>query len=371
MLYVARYNHADSGLYEIRYTAGAGPPATDGDQTKLNGKTGPMAVNQARILIGDGDGATNYRLYYGDEGSIAGGITTLANFVDVAPYQGGSGLLLLAPTEPSDLLIARENAPWVAIQGDITATSTAIREYGGVHPGTYAEQDVTRTPHGIAYIVPGSGIYLTDGRTWTLLSKQIESFYKPALGGAVNLISWGTMAYLGQWLFCPKGYVYDFETGGWFKVTDLGSPSYWLADNRDFSVWGVREDENFIMYEYKPFDSIGGVAGSSRYHTYTWRSAPFARQDGRQTRIREVQIFLRASATSDITVTRKNADDGGSTARTVTGLTAGRHQVVFQFPNEGSEYQDITITPSAQVSSNEAPIIERVRVGFAPGRRPY
>lgn len=357
---------ANNGLWKVAYVAGAGPPAADGVLTKLNAATGPLCVNQARIIIGDGGATVPFRLYYGDVGLTTGAITTLANFVDVAPYQDGAGLTVLSPQEPSDILIGRESAPWCVLQGDISSAGTPIREMGSVHTGAFTEQHIARTPDGICYIEPGGRIYATDGRNFTDISWQLDRFYK-INGSLTDIVSLGQMAFLGQWLFAPNGYVRDWETGSWLRATDLSNASYWVSDARRQKVWGVNGGGSFTMFDYVPFDrqSYTG-SGVNRYNVYTWRSAPFAQKDGRETRIREAQVFLDASAAGSITITRTDAD--GTTSAVTESVAVGRGMVSVAFPNSGSQYQDITITPSATVSSNEAPIIERVRFGFAPGR---
>lgn len=356
----------NSGLWKAAYVAGAGPPAGDGVITKMNSATGPLTVNQARIILGDGGAVVPYRLYYGDLGLTTGAITTLANFVDIAPYQDGAGLTMLSAMEPSDILIGRESAPWTVLQGDISSASTAVREMGSVHTGAFTEQQVARTPDGIVYIEPGGRIYATDGRNFTDISWQLDRFYKID-GSLTDHVDLGQMAFLGQWLFCPQGYVRDWETGSWLRATDLSNASHFVSDARRQKIWGVNGGASFTMFDYVPFDrqSYTG-SGVVRYNTYTWRSAPFAQPDGRQTRIREVQVFLDASAAGSISITRTNAD--GTTVTKSHSVAVGRTMISTSFPNSGSLYQDITITPSATSSSNEAPIIERVRFAFAPGR---
>lgn len=371
MIMVIR-NAGVGGTYKIAYVAGAGPPAGDGVLTNLNAATGPVCVNQARIIVGDGGATVPYRLYYGDPGLTTGAITTLANYLDIAPYQDGAGLCIVAPQEPSDLVIGREGAPWVEINGDISASGTPVRELGAVHTGAFTEQDPARTPGGLAVIEPGGGIYLTDGRTFQLISEQLEAFYKidSTLTDHVNV---GKMAFLNQYLFAPQGYVFDFVSRSWFRLSDMPNAAFWVADARRQKMWGISGGGSHTQMDYVPFDQQSGdpsSTGVNRKHTYTWRSAHLTRPDGHDSRIREVQLFVRPSAVCDITVLVTDAN-GNQRGRTITGVTAVPQLLSFQFSNIGSEYQDVTIVPVAQNTSNEAPIIERVRIGFAPGHQRY
>lgn len=354
------------GLYKIAYVGGVLPVASDGVITNLNSKSGPMAIAQARIMIGDGGAINPYRLYYGDPGLTTGGITTLANFLDIAPYQDGSALAIISPFEPSDLLIGREGAPWTLVMGDIASTTTPVREMGAVHTPAFTEQQICRTPSGIAFIEPGGRIHTTDGKAFTDISWQIDRFYKIDTT-ATDHVNVGQMAFAGQWLFCPQGYVRDWETGAWHRVTDMANASHWLYNAYNQKVWGSNGGASPTFWEYIPFDrqAFGGT-GVERYNTYTWRSAPLADKNAREERIREVHLFLDASTAGSCTVTRTDSY-GVQVARTLS-YPLGKSILVFGFPNSGSRYQDITVTPASTNTAIEAPIIERIRVGHVAGR---
>jgi hypothetical protein len=387
MLWVCRYT-ADpaevtsasgngEGLYRARYDTS--------DVEQINGDIGPMTVNQARVIQTKGIASEiPSRVFYGEPGTSG---TLLADntpdktdltpsgsfhtqYVDIAPSQDGAAILMLAGTEPSDILVGRANAPWASIQGNIEDTGTPIRELAaGITPGAFV-QDPCRTPYGLAFVVPGRGIHITNGRDFTDISAgQTPGIFKPDVGGAVDFSSWGQMAFNHQWLFTRGGYVYDFETKSWFRLSAAIDAVHWVTSQNDYRVWGVDEGAGFGMYEYRPYDDLGS-ATSQRCDSYTWRSAAWHQPDGRETRIREVEVFYRAPAAGSFTLTRRNAFDTGAIVR-ASDVTAGRGKVRFLLPNNGSEYQDITIEAAAETSTDEAPIIERIRVGFAPGHATY
>lgn len=369
MIMVVRDNSTGHGTYKIAYVAGAAP-AGDGVVTKLNGAFGAAVANQARVIVSDGGTTLPFRIYYGDVGLTTGALTTLANFLDVAPYQNGSDIAGIVPQEPSDLLVMKQGAPWVDIAGDISNTGTAVREMGSGHFGVFGIQDPVRTPTGICFIEPGGYIYLTDGRQFTNISIPIDRFFQidAGLGGAI--LSPGKMAFLGSYLFAPKGYIRDWETGAWFRSTHFANAAFLTADPRKLRIWGINQGNNFDQWDLAPFDRTTGQNPTPRYDSYTWRSAPLTPPSGREARIREVQLFVRCSGTSDFTVTRTDAD-GTQVVRFTSGITAagGEQMVSFLFPNSGSSYQDVTVQATAESTSVEAPIIERIRIGFAEGHQ--
>lgn len=369
LLFTLRDASSGQGTYKIAYVAGAGPPAGDGVLTKLNGATGALAVSQARILVSDGGATVPHRIYYGDVGVTTGAITTESTFLDVSPYQAGAAICAIVPTEPSDLLILKEGAPWSEIAGDISSTSTAVREIGTGHFGAWTEQMPVRTPTGICFIEPGGYIYLTDGRQFTNISLSIDRFYKVPPGNA-DIVSPGKMAFLGGFLFVPKGYVRDWETGAWFRVSHFANGAFFEADPRMNRVWMVNGGNNFDSWDIKPFDRLSATTVTPRYNTYTWRSMPLTPETGRETVIREVQLMVRTSATTNFTVTRTDSD-GTQVVRTITGVTAssGPQMLSFLFPHSGAPYQDVTVTPATQDGVSEAPVIERIRIGFAEGHQ--
>lgn len=349
----------EPGFYKIAYVAGAGPPAGDGDITKINTWDGPAVANQARVIIGESTQSPT--LQWTDEGTLTPSVDSL----DIAPYQDGADLRGIQAMEPSDLLIVREGAPWVAIQGDVTSASVPVREMGGAHTGLGHTTELCRTPDGLAFIEPGGRIYLTDGRSFTPISPTIEPFYRHS----DDVRSSGKMVFANRYLFAPGGYVRDWESGAWFKVSEMADSNpaqFWSVDAAHQRVWGASAGFSFRIREYAPWDQ-----DTKRNDDWVWQSAPWARSDGRTTRIREVQLFVVAHATSTLTVERINAD-GTSTTRTAAAISSGKQMVSFLFPNTGSEYQSIKVTAAADSASNEAPTLERIRVGMArPGNRAY
>lgn len=342
-----------AGLFKIKYVGGAGPPATDGDLSGIASYTGPLAVAQARILIGAGN---SERLYYGTVGDVVVDGTT---YIDVEPNKVLPNLALLEPYAPADLIVVKEGGSFVVIGGDISDAGTPVREMGQGHFARFTEQEFVRTPDGLVFIEPGGNAYLTDGRDFSNISSQIARFDHNLSGNSAThyVVSPGRGAFLNGFLFMPKGYVLDWATKAWFK-TDSFTAAFLSADPYSGTVLGASQGSSFSMKSWQIFEQ---QPGTTRVSTAYFRSAPYSRPDGRQVEIREVQLFLTAYGTTDVVVTVNG------TARTVSGLAAGRHQIPFLFAERG-EMLDVKVE-TTNTAAGEAPTIERMRVAFGKGHQ--
>jgi len=95
---------------------------------------------------------------------------------------------------------------------------------------------------------------------------------------------------------------------------------------------------------------------------YTWQSAPLRAPDGRQIEVREVQLYVRTyDANAQLAVSV------GGVLKTITTPSVGRHQLSFRF-RVRAEVLDVTVTSIAGIeTTNEAPTVEAVRIGWQPG----
>ncbi len=347
MVMVLRYVGSDANIYYMPYAdLSSTQVATAMDATA---RVGPMCVFQERVLVGQSGSTNGERLWWTDVGSFT---FSAANYLDVLPSQYGTDLTLLSPSPPSDLLVGRGGAPWALIQGGIN--NPTVRQMGAGRSPTYTIQDPCQTPYGVAFIDPQSGVFLTDGRSFTPLSgNQIDATTFSGFVGSV--VSPGDMVFLNDFLFCPSGYVYDFTTKSWFKQTDMAG-SYKAVDPYARTVMGCTADAvSFGMRDIVPFDD------SSRVRTYTWKSAPLRSPDGRQIEIREVQVYLRpqhSGASCAVTV--------NGTTVTVSSLSATSQMVSFLF-RELAEVLDVKVVPNSGSDSYEAPVVECVRIGVGRG----
>jgi hypothetical protein len=345
------YGNGLQAIYKMQTSvAVASNTGADGAVTQINSNMGgPLAVSQARILIGDG---RTSKLYYSSVG-LTTGLST-GTFLNVAPQQGEGVIAIISAIEPSDLLIGKEGAPWVNITGDITNTATAVREMGDEHHQRQDKQQAARVPGGIAFIEGGGRLFVTDGRNFTSLSDMRSPFS----AGPGHLIGPGHVGFLNSLMFTPTprtGYmrVYDFDAGCWFDTSQIQGVFAW-ADPHNGLMWCAEHLTTTLKY----FDVFSGTP----VLTGVLQTVPYADKNGRNVDIREVQLFVDNHGTTEYKVELLDATDA-SVATRYKVLTGSRHDVLsFKFPYSKSDYLSVKITPT---SSSEAPTFERIRIGFA------
>jgi hypothetical protein len=345
------YGSSLQAIYKMQVSSAvASNTGVDGAVTQINNNMGgPLAVSQARILVGDG---RTSKLYYGSVG-LTTGLST-STYLNVAPQQAENSIAIISAIEPSDLLIGKEGAPWVTITGDITNTATAVREMGDEHHQRQDKQQTARVPGGVAFIEGSGRAFVTDGRNFNDISGQ----RKPFSAGPGHLIGPGHMAFLNSLMFAPTprtGYmrVYDFDTGAWFDVSQIQGVFAW-ADPHDGFMWCAEHLTTTIKY----YDVFSG----SPVLTGVLQTVPFADKNGRNVDIREVQLFVDNHGTTEYKVELLDATDATVVTRYKV-LVGNRHDVLsFKFPYSKSDYLSVRITPT---STTQAPTIERLRIGFA------
>ena len=355
----------DKGLYTITYdpTCAAGPGlGTNGywqgitinaDEGNL---TGPMGINGARLIIGDGTNGN--KLWWTDEGALSATDSTQNGVY--YPNDPNSGFVSIVSMQPDSFLIARGGAPWLQFTGDVGTTGTS-REMGADHtPGTF--QQLPRVPGGIAFIERGGYIYVTDGNTFENISPQIPPFSNALFGAQSNsaLAAPGQLSFLNGFLFAPDGKVYNWDTQSWFTLEDSTAQTWATAKELYYTI---REDGS-------PVNCINMFQGSgaTRATCGVLQTAPFADKDGRNVEIREVQVFFQSYAdgaqfTADIydgtdTLVVSRTPEGGE-----ADIPAGRNMIRFLFPYPKADYLSLRLCTDGQ-TGNEAPTIERIRVGF-------
>lgn len=228
-------NGAVRGLYKMQVDLTvASNTGSDGAVTKINAFCGPMVISQARIIVGEGaTSSDDDTLKYGDVG-----LTTFAGAgsIDIAPNRGGSGISGISGIEPSDLLVAKEGAPWVTISGDITSATTPVREMGDDFHSMTDKSPLIKVPGGVAFIETGGRVVFTDGRNFKPISNQVLRHADTWTG---NMRAPGTMAYINGMLFVPgnntatNGYIYDFLTDSWFNTSYLNPVFSWADPKTD------------------------------------------------------------------------------------------------------------------------------------------
>jgi hypothetical protein len=252
----------------------------------------------------------------------------------------------------SDILIGKRGAPITLIEGDFgDATNLAVRTMTDTR-NTSGFQNVVQSEGGVVFVALDDGVYQTmQGYEIEPLSEAISSVTWNQVANAG--VALGSCAYVNRFLFAPHCLIFDYRTRAWFKSSAMGDCLHQAEDRSVDQVITAEAGVNFHLWEYDPTESN---TATNRCSGYTWKSAPLRDAQGRQIRIREVQVFARsfnASSTIAITV--------NGTTRTVT-LAAGQQQVSELF-SETSEVLDITISAASNASQVEAPAIDCVRIG--------
>jgi len=345
------------GIYKIKYSDGA---VTLIQVAKPTG----LIVNQGRWLYAQEESS---QLFYSNVGDV--GATN--QFLDVTPSGPGAVITALAGTEPSDILVGKAGAPWVSITGDISSPNTVVRELSGAHPAGRRPVVPTSVPGGMAFIADNGSIYSTDGRNFDAVGNNVRWTQfdrlklEPTGNGTV-----GMTAFIGDYLFLGANLVRDMVTGAIFSILPnlADNLDLWVADHTRGRIWGasLAEAADATMYEYQP---VGD--GVFRSPQCSWTSAPLVPKSGEDARLREVEVYFQTHGASvnNMTVTRFDQNGANSVARTGPTYAANQHgKITFQFPNLGSAYQYIKIDWNTNGTQTEAATIERLRIGFAPGR---
>lgn len=348
---------SDRGLYKVRYIGGTLPQAGDAVVTRVAAYDGPVVATQARIVIGGTDLITDSdHIYWTDAGDITFSGTTHGSLVP-QPQARLSAVRLLAAFDPDQIVVGFQGAPWVTITGDINSASTPVRAMGDGHYVGASIQDAVRTPSGIIFMEKEGSAYLTDGRSFSVLTPQLDPFSSVFTGDGI--LSTGNGTYLEGFAFLPGGLCMHEESKGWFHISEQLSTLY--SSDPQAGVLSASKGIGFTLRE-RDVSRGAGV----RNTTYTWRSAPFAQPDGTQTEVREVQVDAQvySNSTFAITVT----DHAGNATTITTGtIAAGRRVVAVPILVRG-QYADVKIVASNS-STGEAPTIERVRIGFGHGHQ--
>lgn len=338
----------DDGLWSIEYSAGT--------LTKQGTFKGPIGVQDDRIIVSDG----NFTLHWSDSQSVSS--YPAANNLPVQASRQGNIICSVSPFAPSDLFIGTEFSAWTMIQGSIT--DPIVRTMSDARSLGYFQKPPFTT-EGLAFIGLNQSVFLTgNGEQFVDISKQLapSTWSTSASNGDVG---GGDLAYFNNLLFAPHGLIFDFRTRSWFKVSGLSTSDSFHAVAMKapslFSsvgeVFAATAGTSFALLVYPVNEN------ASRASSYTWKSAPIRGQDGRQIRVREIQVYCKPYASgASMTVTC-----GAQSFTKPLRHSSGFQQESFLF-NQLAEELDVTVTSQSN-SSAEAPSIEVVRIGSRSAHR--
>lgn len=361
----------------------------------------PFAVHQDRLVFGV-QGSSGIRFTNPQSTTESTASPILINQV------GQRTPAYIISFSPSDLLVGVADNQWAVIQGDLADPTVRLMNSS---PTPNRLQGYVRVSGGAAFAEIGGGIFITaDGTDF----QQIDQNLVPPLEARVTTTlsgdngqgprGLGQMLFEKHFLFTPRGFVYDFRTKSWFRMSVLAATAtndgaYYYAERRSMhsgastdltptrahrfyactsptdtgNAWGVHF---FVINENDDFDLPSDVSGEGtdgpfRVTDYTWRSAPLRSPDGRQIEIREIQILTKhvgGTGTNQLTVTV--TDESGSAVaitKTVPGSSGTTSVLPFLFAKRG-DYLDIKVrSQDTSMTGIEAPTIESIRIGTRSG----
>lgn len=307
---------------------------------RLAGGATSVCVQDDRII-----GAIGPTLRWSDSQSVSS--FPAANNLPVQISRQNPNIVAMRATAPNDLLLGMQLAPWVLVRGDIT--NPVVTGMSDQHvPGGI--QALPMSDLGLLFVAHKKGLYATgNGSSFKCLSEQLA---------VAEFTSANDVVVNEDFIVTSKGPVLDNRTQSWHKLTDLDPGGAWALASSVLS--DTVSAANYISNSPVIWDYL--TDESSRASSYTWKGAPLRSDDGRQIRIREVQLYARsfsAAATIDVSV-------GGTTRTKTLAASSGQH-LSYLF-DEYDETLDVTITADSETSA-EAPTIEVIRIGSAPGHQ--
>lgn len=344
VVYTLAQTGSDDGLWSIKYS--------DGTVTKQLGSIFPLAVcvQDDRIITGN-----LYTLRWNDSQSISS--FPAPNNLPVQASRQGNNIQALVAFAPTDLFVGTRFSAWSMVQGSIT--DPTVRTMSDAYTVGWP-QNLPFTESGFAFISPNQGVMLSsDGQSFSDISSTLDrTRWVQGSTSAIGDVGGGNLSYIAPYLVAPHGLFFDFRTKSWHQSSVLlaNDAFHSFADRNYRQLFVATGGQGYSLYVFDAKES-------SRWNTYTWRSAPLRHPSGRQIRVREIEVYCKAydsASTIEVTV--------NGTARTVTMTASGKQQLDFLF-DESDEMLDIKVVASSASAGVEAPSIEVVRVGTLPAHR--
>lgn len=285
----------------------------------------------------------------------------------------------MAPNQPSDLVVGKDERGIVLIQGDLTAPLVREMTYSFFGMSMFP----ANTEKGVVYLSQDNSVFLwnTGG-----LQDIAPGFYRtpmqpdvyPASFSVVfsNSVKLGQMAYGGGFVFAGKDYVLDMATGAWFRVETLnqnGAGKHFTTDPHNYRVYAatnaVYTGNNKVLY-YTPSFQPGSDSWTP---SSSWSATlPLQYTHGQSTNLRELNFYLvtfEANSTLDVSIEYSHplgAEPLVKEYPTIT-LDAATSQNVRIPVSIGAEWFKVSFTLTAP--SLEAPMLEKVVLGVQKSTR--
>lgn len=332
-----------------------------------------VATYQSRLLSTGASAVTGglirNQIIYTDPGSLS---FPAANYIDIFGDRSDDTTTITGfiPYEPQKLLVSTVGAGWFSIDGDIT--DPIITEMGSGHSPT-AYSRMAKMDDGIVFWEEQAGFYIAQNNATSFdrIDNALVSFKMPSGPSAIDAALVG-FARVAHFLFSPGGVVQDLDTGAWFSLSQGNSNTFMFGRAKSAGPRAISTAPSLVsMLQYAPGANTWTMPlyetddSSSRYETFTVKTAPLRDPNHRRLSIREVQVNVKSfHAASTIAVTV----DG--VTRTSAVIPVGTDRLRFLF-NSRAEYQDIQIVAASNTSGYEAPMIESFAVGSRPNEHHF
>ena len=210
-------------------------------------------------------------------------------------------------------------------------------------------------------VVYGSreGVFAWDGgETSKHISSQLNGFFWNTGETSAFLHTKGSFAPFNGYVAAPNNFLWDSNTGGWWRLADPTTVPYTFYDVSAagylIGVPAYVSASRKILADYYDF-SLGQT-------TFTWRSQPLRATRGRVSRFREIDVLISGVGTVNVKITGINGASDNVT------FSVNSATPVAQSLNISVQAHDayVDITSTATSSSDPAPRVWRVALGRDP-----
>lgn len=296
---------------------------------------------------------------------------------------------------PSDLLVLKTGHGGFSVQGDL-GSGPLVRDLIIDHLPERITWG-TRIGTDIAYMTERDGVWLWSGSQLRPLSKQIAGspMTRPMLDPDVDQVqsgartAWFHLGFLGQigkggrWLFFPKGYVYDYEMGCWFRSTLPGNNlvyPFWSYDETARRIYGAGyrepgDDVTIISvgldertsFDPEPFGQAGTMSRSGTFRA----TLPIIDTAERNVELRRIEVFGQGFGNGGTWQLTLSNDKGEEEVTDLGQVPARAASVRFNTRLQG-DWLKVRLFATGNVDAgfetgrSEAPMIDRIILWVRP-----
>ena len=276
-----------------------------------------------------------------------------------------------------ELFIVKARGGGALVRGDLD--NPTVRRLPHIEPTHGIVSKGAQTPIGFVYGTK-TGVFVFDGGDSTRkLSEQLDGwFWNPYTETDINFNgSYGRFAYWNGMIFVPNNYVYDVDTGSWWRLPYSDTVNTWK-----YNCYVPSNGDQLWAFPYK----VGSQSVASRpvFHAfnvdllatyYSWQSQPLVETRGRRVSFQDVRIVCSAKSNSQFVVTLKGySETGANTATTTVTLTcpANKNPQILRkdiTPNFVAEYVQVRVEATGDPEADApyaAPKLHSLRLGIRP-----